>query len=213
MLSKNVTAISNREDDTWRRGAGGRKKERKYTTMCIFTSACTQTHTYTYTNTLERHGAVVSWQTNDRQMTCWNTSTRPDSNRPVRLCQWHLLWREGERGERERERVSEACVSFYTNKTSAKHRMWLLPPLSTVSNLICLSIWVAGSEDMVKGGVMERWNGKEGEKRWICCIGQRIWHLNCGSMLTCMLPIKPISRFLLFSHQLSTSIYKAKQMF
>lgn len=77
---------------------------------------------------------------------------------------------ERERGERE----SEACVSFYTNKTSAKHRMRLLPPLSTVSNLICLSIWVAGSEDMVKGRMMERWNGKEGEKRWICCVGQRI---------------------------------------
>ena len=64
---------------------------------------CTHPHTHTriYTNTLERHGAVVSWQTNDRQMTCWNTSTRPDSNRPVRLCQWHILWRERERGERE----------------------------------------------------------------------------------------------------------------
>ncbi len=59
----------------------------------------TQTPTYAYTNTPERHGAVDSWQTNDRQMTCWNTSTRSDSNRPVRLCQWHLLWREGrERG-------------------------------------------------------------------------------------------------------------------
>lgn len=75
----------------------------------------------------------------------------------------------------EREgRESEACVSFYTNKTSAKHWMRLLPPLSTVSNLICLSIWVAGSKDMVKGRMMERRNGKEGEKRWIYCIGQRI---------------------------------------
>lgn len=136
--------------------------------QCAFSPVHANTHTYTDTNTLERHGAVVSWQTNDRQMTCWNTSTRPDSNRPVRLCQWHLLWREGG--------ASEACVSFYTNKTSAKHRMWLLPLLSTVSNLICLSIWVAASEDMVKGGMMERWNGKEGEKRWICCIGQRIWY-------------------------------------
>lgn len=164
MLSKNVTAISNRGDDTWRRGAGGREEERKYTTMCIFTTA----HTYTYSNTLERHGAVVCWQTNDRQMTCWNTSTRPDSNRPARLCQWHLLWREGERESARGARRTKASVSFYTNKTSAKHQIWLLPPPSTVSNLICLSIWVAGTEDMVKGGMMERWNGKEGKKRGIC---------------------------------------------
>lgn len=41
--------------------------------------------------------------------------------------------------------------------------MRLLPPLSTVSNLICLSIWVTGSEDVVKGGMMERWNSKEEE--------------------------------------------------
>ena len=125
--------------------------------MCISTSV----RTHTYTNTLERHGAVVSWQTNDRQMTCWNTSTRPDSNRPVKLCQWHLLWRG--RGE-GKGRGGGGCVSFYTNKTSAKHRIWLLPPPSTVSNLICLSIWVAGSEDMVKGGMTEGWNGKEGSE-------------------------------------------------
>lgn len=150
MLSKNVTAISNREDDTWRKGAGGEEKRKE-----IYNNVHFHQCRYTHTNTLERHRAVVSWQTNDRQMTCWNTSTRPDSNRPVRLCQWHLLWRE-------------ACVSFYTNKTSAKHQIWLLPPPSTVSNLICLSIWVAGTEDMVKEGMMERWNDKEGEERWIC---------------------------------------------
>lgn len=128
-----------------------------------FSPVETCTPTYTYRNAPGRHAVVVSWHTNDRQMTCWNTSTRLDSNRPVRLCQWHLLWRR-----------SEACVSFSTNKTSAKHRMWLLPLLSTVSNLICLSIWVSGSEGMVKGGMMERWNGKEGEKRWVCCNRQNI---------------------------------------
>lgn len=79
-------------------------------------------------------------------------------------------------------------MSFYTNKTSAKHRMRLLLPLSTVSNLICLSIWVAGSKDMVKGGIMEKWNGKEEEKKrrifCIVCDVQRIklqWHLNTNA--------------------------------
>lgn len=67
-----------------------------------FSPVHTGTPTYTYTNAPGRHGAVVSWQTNDRQMTCWSTSTRLDSNRPVRLCQWHLVWRERERGARER---------------------------------------------------------------------------------------------------------------
>lgn len=78
-------------------------KRRGNIQQCAFSPVHTNTHTYTYTNTLERHGAVVSWQTNDRQMTRWNTSTRPDTNRPVRLCQWHLLWREREREERNRE--------------------------------------------------------------------------------------------------------------
>lgn len=170
MLSKNVTAVSKRGDETWRRGAGGRK----YTTVCFFFSHhCRHTHVPTHSNAPERHRAVVSWQTNDRQMTCWNTSTGPDSNRPARLCQWHLLWRE-------------ACVSFYTNKTSAKHQIWLLPPPSTVSNLIRLSIWVAGTEDMVKGSMMERWDDKEGAERWICWNGQGICKESCGSILACL---------------------------
>lgn len=115
-----------------------------------------------------RRGAVVSWQTNDRQMTCWNTSTGLDSNRPVRLCQWHLLWREN--GERARP----AC-HFTRAQPLPNPRMRLLPPLSTVSNLICLSIWVTGSEDVVKGGMMESGTVKRKRGRWICCIQQMIF--------------------------------------
>lgn len=166
---KNVTAISNREDDTWRRGAGGRKKERKYTTMCIFTSA----HKHTRHAPTQIHRRDMELSSVDKQMTDkWHVGTPPPGLIVIALWDCANGISYGERGGAERE--SEACVSFYTNKTSAKHRMWLLPPLSTVSNLICLSIWVSGSEDMVKGGMMERWTGKEEEKRWICCIGRRI---------------------------------------
>lgn len=152
MLSKNVTAISYKKMIPEEEVLEGGKRRRN------IQYAFSPVETW-YTN-IHLHKCTRETcscrQTNDRQMTCWNTSTRLDSNRPVRLCQWHLLWRE-----------SEACVSFYTNKTSAKHWMWLLPLLSTVSNLICLSIWVSGSEGVVKGGMMEMWwNGKEGEKKF-----------------------------------------------
>ncbi len=114
----------------------------------------------------------------DKQMTDkWHVGTPPPGLIVIALWDCANGISYGERGE------SEACVSFYTNKTSAKHRMWLLLPLSTVSNLICLSIWVAESEGMLKGGIMEKWNGKEGEKRWI-------WHESCGSILTRMLRIE-----------------------
>lgn len=131
-----------------------------------------------------RRGAVVSWQTNDRQMTCWNTSTGLDSNRPVRLCQWHLLWRE--KGERARP----AC-HFTRAQPLPNPRMRLLPPLSTVSNLICLSIWVTGSEDVVKGGMMERWNSKEEEgKVDLLYPADDIWYLSGGSVIYCGLHVK-----------------------
>lgn len=60
---------------------------------------------------------------------------------------------------------------------------------------------------MVKGGMMEKRNGKEGEKRWICCFGQRIWYLNCGSMLTWMLQIKQIIILNHYFNQLSACAF------
>lgn len=83
----------------------------------------------------------------DKQMTDkWLVGTPPPGSIVIALwdCANGIFYRE-----RVRERGSRACVSFYTNKTSASHRMWLLPPLSTVANLIALSIWVTGSKDTV----------------------------------------------------------------
>lgn len=110
----------------------------------------------------------------DKQMTDkWLVGTPPPCS--IVIAPWDcangISYRERERGG---AREQEPRVSFYTNKTSASHRMWLLPPPSTVANLIALSIWVYREEGHGLKGGEEKWNRKEWKKRWISCIGQRI---------------------------------------
>lgn len=96
---KNVTAISNREDDTWRRGAGGRKKERKYTTMCIFTSA----HKHTRHAPTQIHRRDMELSSVDKQMTDkWHVGTPPPGLIVIALwdCANGISYGEREGGER-----------------------------------------------------------------------------------------------------------------
>lgn len=63
---KNVTPVSSREDDTWRRGAGGGKKDG----MPFFTSACALTHADIHLHkctgeTWSCRRLTNKWQTND----------------------------------------------------------------------------------------------------------------------------------------------------
>lgn len=102
MLSKNVTAISNRGDDTWRRGAAGRK----YTTMCIFTSTHMHTntpiHLHKYTGeTWSCHQLTNKWQTNDMlEHLHQGLIVIALRDCAIGISQWERE-RERERGERE----------------------------------------------------------------------------------------------------------------
>lgn len=137
-------------------------KRRGNIQQCAFSPLRTHTPTQIHWRDTELSSA-------DKQMTDkWHAGTPPPGLIVISLQDCANGISYGERESARGARRTKASVSFYTNKTSAKHQIWLLPPPSTVSNLICLSIWVAGTEDMVKGGMMERWNGKEGKKRWIC---------------------------------------------
>lgn len=123
------------------------EKKRNTTVFFFFlytSSACA--HQYTLA---QMHRGDAELSPVDKQMTDkWLVGTPPPGSIVIALwdCTNGISYREG---VSEREREQGPCVSFYTNKTSASHRMWLLPLLSTVANLIALSIWVTGSEDTI----------------------------------------------------------------
>lgn len=121
----------------------GRKKEGKIQPF-FFLPAGARAQQYT---AAQMHRGDAELSPVDKQMTDkWLVGTPPPGSIVIALwdCANGISYRKG-----ARERESRARVSFYTNKTSASHRMWLLPPLSTVANLIALSIWVTENEDTV----------------------------------------------------------------
>lgn len=123
----------------------GRKKGyiQQYAFFFLLTNSA-HAHQYTLAQMYRRDAKLLLV---DNQMTDkWLVGTPPPGSIVIALWDWAIgiSYREG-----ARERESRARVSFYTNKTSASHRMWLRPPLSTVANLIALSIWVTASEDTV----------------------------------------------------------------
>lgn len=172
MLSKNVTAISSREDDTWRSGAGGGKKKRRdHTTVYIFFFCTSSARAHQYT-AAQMHQGDTELSPVDKQMTDkWLVGTPPPGSIVITLwdCANGISYREG-----ARERESRGpCVILH------KQNLCQLPDVIASTAVNC-----GQSNRSVNLGYRERghglrgkekWNRKDWKKRWISCIGRRIW--------------------------------------